>query len=152
MDENLIGAKMKLKYSLFMIFSMLFLTACGLMSDSTTNEPGKAVPVDGGEYTDISATEFQAMTENKDFLLVNVHVPFEGDIPNTDLSIPFDQIEANLDVLPEDKNTKIVLYCRSGRMSGIAAEEMVTLGYTNIWNLDGGFNAWTAAGLPMEGN
>jgi rhodanese-related sulfurtransferase len=35
-------------------------------------------------------------------------------------------------------------------MSRIAAETLVGLGYSNIWNLDGGFNAWRATGLPFE--
>lgn len=89
------------------------------------------------------------MLENKDFTFINVHIPFEGNIPGTDLSIPYDQIDQNLAKIP-DKNAKIVLYCRSDRMSNIAAKTLVGLGYTNIYNLDGGMVDWEAAGLTIE--
>lgn len=90
------------------------------------------------------------MLESKDFLFVNTHIPFDGDIPNTDLSMPFNEIEQYLDQLPSDKGAKIVLYCRSGNMSTDAAEQLVKLGYTNVYELDGGFNAWEVAGLAIE--
>ena len=120
-------------------------------SDRAEGTIGKPVEVAGGAYTDISVEELQAMFENKDFLFVNVHIPFEGDIHDTDLSIAYDEINQHMDQLPEDKSSKIVLYCRSGRMSSIAAEELVKAGYTDVYNLAGGFNAWEAAGLPIEG-
>ena len=90
------------------------------------------------------------MLENKDFTFVNVHIPFEGDLPKTDLSIAYDTIGQNVDQLGGDKNAKIVLYCKSDSMSMIAAEELVKLGYTNIWNLDGGMVAWEKEGQPIE--
>ncbi|NIT56618.1 MAG: hypothetical protein GWN00_10410, partial [Aliifodinibius sp.] len=63
-------------------------------TDGTSGEViGKKISVSGGEYTNVSVEELQAMLEEKDFVFVNVHIPFEGDIPNTDLSIPFDEID-----------------------------------------------------------
>jgi phage shock protein E len=110
---------------------------------------GKPVEVAGGSYTDVSVSELQGMLENKDFTLVNVHIPFEGNIAKTDLSIPYDQVAQNLDKLPE-KNARIVLYCRSGRMSAIAAETLVGLGYTDVYSLQGGMSAWEQAGNTIE--
>jgi rhodanese-related sulfurtransferase len=135
-----------------MLLISLLLSAC---SRKDTPAPavevvGQQVSVSGGTYTDVSAAELQAMLADKDFTFVNVHIPFEGDIASTDLSIAYDEIEQNLQKLPAEKDAKIVLYCRSDRMSRIAAETLINLGYTNVWNLDGGMLAWEQAGLPLE--
>lgn len=129
---------------------LMLVSACGGTSTPAAQVVGKSVAVPRGAYTDVSVAELQTMLANMDFTFVNVHIPFEGDIADTDLSIPYDEISQNLDQLPADKDAKIVLYCRSDRMSRIAAEELVSLGYTNIWNLDGGMVAWEQAGLTLE--
>ena len=130
-----------------LLLGILLLAAC---RPGSTQVTGKQVQVEGGAYTEISVSELQSMLKNKDFTLVNVHIPFEGDIPNTDVSIPYDQIAQSLDQVPADKSAEIVLYCRSDRMSTIASETLVGLGYTNIYNLDGGMVAWENAGLEIE--
>ncbi len=105
----------------------------------------------GGRYTDVSATVLARMLAKKKFLLVNVHIPYEGEIAGTDLALPFDQVEANLARLPTHKSARVVLYCRSGSMSSIAARALVKLGFTDVWNLDGGMIAWQEAGYPLAG-
>lgn len=111
---------------------------------------GKPVIAAGGTYTNVTPSELKTMLDNKDFPLINVHIPFEGNIANTDASIPYNEIDRNLDKLPADKNAQIVLYCRSGRMSTEAAHTLVNLGYTNLWHLDGGMIAWQQAGYTLE--
>lgn len=86
----------------------------------------------------------------KDFLLVNVHIPYAGEIPGTDLFVPFNKIQENISKFPKDKREKIVVYCRSGPMSTIAAGALVSLGFTNVYNLTGGMKAWTKAGFTLK--
>jgi len=123
----------------------------GLLSAACAakTEPVSTIEADSGSYYEVNVDEFEKMMENKDFILVNVHIPYEGDLPNTDLSIPYNEIDKHLNELPAEKDAMIFLYCRSGSMSAEAAETLANLGYTNVWHLAGGFNAWQAAGNPM---
>ncbi len=112
-------------------------------------ETGTRVPASGGAYTNVAAPALRKMLESKDFFFANVHVPYEGEIPRTDAFIPFNQVEKQLHLLPPRKDAKIVLYCMSDRMSNIAAETLVRLGYTNVWNLVGGMVDWRQRGYPL---
>jgi rhodanese-related sulfurtransferase len=127
----------------------MLVAACGAgapESEDTTASGDFAKNEDG--YADITVQQLAGMLEDKDFTFVNVHIPYEGEIEKTDLFIPFDQISDYQDQLPQ-KDEPIVLYCRSGSMSTTAAEELVSLGYTNVLEVDGGFNAWKAAGYEL---
>jgi len=99
---------------------------------------------------DIGVSDLAAMLKQKDFTLIDVHIPEQVHVPDTDAFIPFNEIDARLSELPQDKNAKIVLYCRSGTMSQIAAKTLIAKGYTNIYNLVGGMNAWQAAGYDVD--
>lgn len=134
-----------MKKILFLLFAIVAVGGC--QSKSVT---GETVSIAGGTYQNVTPTELQTMLNNKDFVFVNVHIPFAGTIPDTDLFIPYNEIEQNLSQLPADQNAKIVLYCNSGRMSQIAAEELVSLGFTNVWNLEGGMTDWQQAGFELE--
>ncbi len=74
---------------------------------------------------------------------------FEGAIPGTDLMVAYDRVRTDLARLPANRSTPLAIYCRSGRMSAIAARELATLGYTDIVELDGGMDAWTASGRRL---
>ena len=131
----------------YLFISILLLAGC-----QSTPITGETVTVAGGSYQNITAAELNSMLNDKDFLLVNVHIPLGSSIPGTELFIAYDEITVSENVLrlPAEKDSKIVLYCRSGRMSEIAAEELVNLGYTNVWNVSGGMLDWEKAGYPLE--
>lgn len=77
-----------------------------------------------------------------------MHVPDEGALPGTDLTIPFDQIDRS-EQLPTDLDTPLAVYCRSGNMSAEAVRDLDSMGYTNVVELDGGFNAWVRSGRAL---
>jgi len=128
------------------LFALMLLPAPGFAQAPV----GERVEVDGGAYWNISVAQLQALRASDAVpRLVNVHIPFAGDIAGTDVSIHFREIADHLDELPTDKNAPVALYCRSGPMSVRAATTLAGLGYTRVYSLVGGFNAWAAAGLPM---
>ena len=132
--------------ALGMVLLVVGAVACAAPAAAVT---GSKVAVAGGAYTNATPAQLKQMLASKDFFLVNVHVPYAGELPQTDAFIPYTDIDQNLSKLPADKNAKIALYCSSGHMSGIAANTLVKLGYTNIWSVDGGMAAWQNAGYDL---
>lgn len=90
----------------------------------------------------ISPRELATLVKTSQVFLLDVHTPEQTHIPETTAFIPYDQIQSNLNQLPEDKSTPIVVYCRSGTMSARAAKEIAALGYTKVYDLTGGTNAY----------
>jgi len=136
---------------LLLLMAGLVATAGPAVAQAAGSPAGttRRVPVEGGAYIDVSPAGLASMPQGKRFPLINVHIPYEGEIEGTDRFIPFDQVEANLDRLPADKAARIVLYCRSGHMSTITAQALVKRGYTDVWNLEGGMIAWEQAGYRL---
>ena len=65
----------------------------------------------------------------------------KGHIPGAIL-IPYTEIENKAEAMLTDKDKLILVYCRSGRRSKIAAESLVKLGYTNVKEF-GGIIDWS---------
>jgi rhodanese-related sulfurtransferase len=59
-----------------------------------------------------------------------------------------DDFSAQLDRL--DKAVPYVLYCKSGNRSGQTAPIMTSLGFDEVYEIEGGVDAWIAAGEPLE--
>jgi rhodanese-related sulfurtransferase len=98
----------------------------------------------------ITATELSRIMQNEDIFLVDVHTPEQQHIKGTDLFIPYNEIEKYKDKLPKNKNIAIYLYCEGGPMGNAAARSLYELGYRNLFNLEGGANAWRKTGLDFE--
>ena len=135
--------KIKFKKTNLMLILLLgvILAFSGCSSSQTTTS---------SSITKISSQQLKQMLEKKDFTLIDVHIPQQKHITGTDSLIPYNKLEENLDKLPKDKNAKIVIYCRSGGMSSQFVKDLEALGYTNIYDLQGGLNAWQAAGFDVD--
>jgi rhodanese-related sulfurtransferase len=70
-----------------------------------------------------------------------------GVIPGA-LHHPLSVLLWRLDALPRD--TRVVLICRHGYSSSLAAAQLHELGFRDATDVEGGFEAWQAAGLPTE--
>ena len=103
----------------------------------------------GGTWTNVTPDRLAQMLQNKDFTFVNVKTPYSSEIDRTDLYIPYDQLTARVSQLPAAKNAKILVYCRSGAESAIASQSLLALGFTNVWNLEGGMTAWQSSGRSL---
>ena len=97
---------------------------------------------DGGSasYDQISGTEAKALMDSESgYVIIDARTQEEydqGHIPRAIL-IPEYEIADRAEKELPDKNRLILVYCRSGRRSKIAAEELVKLGYTNVKEFGG---------------
>jgi rhodanese-related sulfurtransferase len=127
----------------------LLLSGSGKGAPGTGSTGSTVVQGQGGTWTNISADTLATRLTAKDFTLLNVKTPYIGEIAGTDLYIPYTDLAARASQLPANKAAPIIVYCRSGAESAIAAQTLLNLGYTNILNLDGGMNAWQASGRGL---
>ncbi|MFX1512735.1 MAG: rhodanese-like domain-containing protein [Promethearchaeota archaeon] len=102
-------------------------------------------------YTTISVSDAKFLIENeKNLFLLDVRTNSEfddGHIEGARL-IPHDQLEKQQESLPANKSQPMLVYCRSGTRSAIASDILVSLNYTSVYNMDGGFLAWKEANYP----
>lgn len=110
------------------------------------------VQTEHGSYRTISSAVLNQMlnTQTANFLLINTHINYEGEIPTTDIFIPFNEIAKYFPVLPKDKSSNIVIYDMGDNTSTAAAESLVRLGYKDVKQLQGGIAAWQRAGYEVK--
>ena len=128
---------------LSLVVTALLLSGCAAPSPTEAEQESHAL---------INVETLSKMIESRrgDFVLINTHIPFEGNLPTTDFSVPYNEINQHLDLFPADKDAEIVLYCMSNRMALIAADDLLTAGYTNLKLLEGGMLAWQSAGQTLD--
>ena len=119
-----------MKKLIFLLLAVMCMVACG-QTDENRQEAA---------YMNITAEEAKAIMDSQDgYVILDVRTQEEydqGHIPGAIL-IPHEEITEKAEDLLTDKDQLILVYCRSGRRSKLAAEALVELGYTNIKEFGG---------------
>lgn len=102
-----------------------------------------------GDPMPLAPQAFADRLRDSSAFVINVHVPAGPSISGTDATIPYDRVVDD-EALPADKDTPILLYCQTGRMSQSAGRTLVAASYTDVSHLDGGMEAWQRAGLSLK--
>ena len=88
---------------------------------------------------------------NEPRLVLDVRTPqeyAEGHIPGA-INIPHDQVSADDARLRDWRDRTVVVYCRSGRRSALAAERLAEMGFSPVRTLKGDMPGWIEKGLPV---
>lgn len=138
-----------MKKNTYLVIVAVLLLVAGIYFMTSTNQNNNISQDSNGDSNEstqvvkLSPAQLKVKLAQKDFVLIDVHTPEQVHVPTTDYLIPhtdIDSIESQL----ESKDTPVVLYCRSGNMSDIASKDLIERGYTNVYDLEGGMNAWLA--------
>ena len=136
------------KLLLLSVAAALILTGCstGGVSSGSSSLPGSTMSSSesGGTKTITPAAAKARIDAKEDLVILDVRTQEEydeGHIADSVL-LPYDAITADsaAKALP-DKSKPVLVYCRSGRRSAIAAQSLIDLGYTAVFDL-GGIQSW----------
>ena len=119
-----------MKKLLFLLLAVVLLTACGQTKENDQE----------AAYMNITAEEAKQIMDSEDgYIILDARTQEEydqGHIPGA-IVISHEEIAEKAEEVLTDKDQLILVYCRSGRRSKIAAEALVELGYTNIKEFGG---------------
>ena len=119
-----------MKKLMIILLAVMLLTACGQAKENDQ----------GAVYMNITAEEAKKIMDSQEgYIILDVRTQEEydeGHIPGA-IVISHEEIAEKAEGVLTDKNQLILVYCRSGRRSKLAAEALVELGYTNIKEFGG---------------
>ena len=119
-----------MKKLIWILLAILVLTACGQDKENKQE----------AAYVNITAQQAKEIMDSQEgYIILDTRTQEEydeGHIPGAIL-IPYDEILEKAESMLTDKDQLILVYCRSGRRSKLAAEDLQKLGYTNIKEFGG---------------
>lgn len=122
------------------IVALVLVGSLGVAADGS-----RGAPIEAGELAE------RIQSGSAPFVL-DVRTPSEyasGHVPGA-TNIPHDELATRIGELPADRSEEIVVHCQSGRRARMAEATLEEHGYTNVRDLVGHWQGWSAAGLPVE--
>jgi rhodanese-related sulfurtransferase len=144
---------MRLNKNRIIIISILFAV---LAASVTVFAGGKTIPQIIGEaksqIIEVKVEEIKNdIDAGKNFVLLDARTPKEfnaGHLPKS-VNIPRGTMEFIVGKSYPNKDTQIVLYCRTDARATLCTQTLKEMRYTNVKNLQGGFKAWGEAGYSI---
>jgi rhodanese-related sulfurtransferase len=131
------------------IIDNIFLVAVACVSGAMLIWPMARRGAGGPSVNTLEATQ---LINRQDALLVDVREQAEfaqAHILNA-RGLPLSQLEARLGDIGKFKDKPVIVYCATGNRSSAAAAVLRKGGFSQVFNLSGGFAAWQQAGLPVQ--
>ena len=122
------------------IFSTLLIAFAVMSCNQTVNSQSTAsvVNIDGAKLTE--------MAKDSNTIIIDVRTPgevAEGYIPGTKLFMDYNGGQFETSYKSLDTSKTYIIYCRSGKRSSNASEQMIQAGYKKVYNLTGGISNWS---------
>lgn len=137
--------------TLLSIALCITLASCSNNQGQEPQQTQSQTELQQGSYDEVSEREFRELWKKGEGVLLDVRTPAEyaeGHLPGAKrIDYMGDNFKSEISKLNRD--TTYLVYCRSGRRSQLAGEEMRKMGF-NVINLNGGIISWNNKGFEIE--
>ena len=106
-------------------------------------------------YENMNVSEArEAIKENRGLLLLDVRTPaeFRTAYIRGAMLVPISVLPAKLSELEAHKDSVVIVYCAVGGRSASASKFLASQGFSNVFNMSGGIEAWKRQGFEIEKN
>lgn len=127
------------------------LTGCSTSQASSTQENAGQGSTSQGTIGQVGVAEFDQVVQTNGTRVIDVRTPAEysaGHLPGA-VNIDVESSSFGAEIAGLDKTATYAVYCRSGNRSKVASQQLANDGFTHIYDLAGGINAWIGAGQPV---
>lgn len=132
------------------LISVFTLVSCNNTANGEVNELPSSEQVNQ-KVNNINVNQFSELISKQKGNIVDVRTPEEWTDGTVEGAQKINFYDANFaaNIQQLDPNTPIYIYCKSGGRSAQAAQQAKEMGFTKVYNITGGFDAWKKAEKPI---